>query len=84
VLTATSACTEPDDAAQLTLRWLDDKGAELDVASESVIPGSTPSEQFIWRRAPQGAAKVLAEVTTARGGEGAICTFDAVSLVELS
>lgn len=84
VLTATSSCPKPDDGAQLTLRWLDAQGAELDAVSETVIPGTEPSEQFIWRRAPQGAAKVSAEVTTARGGEGATCTFDAVSLVELS
>jgi 4-amino-4-deoxy-L-arabinose transferase-like glycosyltransferase len=78
LLAATATCDAPDDRAALSLRWFDDSGQEIDLETETVFPGTDGSEQFIWRRAPEHAASVSAEVASQS------CRFDRVALYDLS
>jgi hypothetical protein len=78
LLISSAKCADANSRAELTLRWFDDRGVELGVATEAVIPGVEWSEQFIWRRAPERSASVSAELASRR------CTFDEASLYALS
>jgi hypothetical protein len=78
LLTAKATCTDPTKSAELRLRWFDDDGATINIATESVIPGIEGSEQFLWRRAPDQAASVAVELASGR------CSFDEVALLALS
>jgi hypothetical protein len=82
LFTANGQCTNPEDTAVLTMRWLDPNGNELLVASEEVIPGVVGSNQFLWRMAPENAASVLVELAAAESG--ARCEFHATALYKLS
>jgi hypothetical protein len=78
LLISSAKCADANSRAELTLRWFDDRGVELGVATEAVIPGVEWSDQFIWRRAPERSASVSAELASRR------CTFDEASLYALS
>jgi 4-amino-4-deoxy-L-arabinose transferase-like glycosyltransferase len=80
-MVVTAACEDPRFAVELTLRWFDSRGTELGAASELVIPGIEPSEQFIWRQAPMDAAYVSAELSSPK--MGAQCRFDTAELYKL-
>ena len=71
-----------DDAGRgiLTFRWLDAQGNVIDVASEEVAPGQEIADQFLWRRAPEGAARVQAEFSMAGPSR---CEFSGAALYEL-
>lgn len=65
VLEAPMRCLDASGRGILTFRWLDAAGDILDTASEEVLPGQEISDQFLWRRAPNGAASVQAEFSMA-------------------
>lgn len=67
LLVAAGSCAARTDRTELGLRWFDERDVELSVVAESVFLGVDPSEQFLWRRAPDGAASVSAELTMPRG-----------------
>jgi len=81
VLVTSGDCEEPADRAVLTLRWFDEHDIPLSTASEWVVPGPEQSEQFMWRRAPERATTVSAELTATGSSK---CEFDEMSLYELS
>ncbi len=81
ILVASGKCNEAMDRVDLALRWFDKQGVAIDSASETVIPGAEQSKQFLWRRAPDSAATVTAEVSTTGGSR---CTFDELALYGLS
>jgi hypothetical protein len=78
LLSASATCPAPDDPAELRLRWMDSDGLTISTAAERVIPGTAGSEQFLWRRAPDQAASVSAELASKQ------CTFDEATLLALS
>jgi hypothetical protein len=78
LLSVSARCTEPTDSAELTVRWFDGDGINIGTAAEQVNPGTHGSEQFLWRRAPDQAASVSAELTSIR------CAFDEAALYALS
>ena len=61
LLEAPFRCLEPSGRGILTLRWLDASGQVIGSATEEVRPGQEITDQFIWRRAPENAARVQAE-----------------------
>lgn len=79
LLVASGKCLQPADTAVLSFHWFDERGAPLGTASESVIPGIEQSDQFLWRRAPEGATSVSVELAASKG-LGARCEFDEVRL----
>jgi 4-amino-4-deoxy-L-arabinose transferase-like glycosyltransferase len=81
VLVTSGDCAEPGDRAVLTLRWFDEHDIAFSTASEWVVPGPEQSEQFMWRRAPERATTVSAELTATGSSK---CEFDEMSLYELS
>jgi hypothetical protein len=81
LLLVTAACADPADRAQLALRWKDDRGVDRGAAEETVIPGNSGSQQFLWHVAPAGAAFVTVELATA---QGARCDFTEAALYALS
>ena len=78
LLLTTSECADRDDEVEVTVRWFDHDARELGSTMEAVIPGKNWSEQFLWYRAPIGAASVSVEIAAER------CTFDQVELYDLS
>jgi 4-amino-4-deoxy-L-arabinose transferase-like glycosyltransferase len=78
LLSVSARCTDPTDRAELTVRWFDGDGINIGTATEQVNPGTHWSEQFLWRRAPDQAASVSAELTSSQ------CAFDAAALYALS
>lgn len=78
LLSATAKCSEPNDRAELRLRWFDSDGIAIGTEEESVIPGTEGSEQFLWRRAPEQAASVSAELASKQ------CSFAEAALFDLS
>ena len=81
LLSVIGRCADAKDDPTLALRWFDAHGAELSVDQEAVIFGTKTSEQFLWRRAPEGAAVVEAEI--ALGGKSH-CEFKRAELYSLS
>ncbi len=80
LLEAPVRCLENAGRAILTLRWLDANGAIIATASERTMPGREISHQFLWRRAPEHAARVAAEFSMAGQGR---CEFSGAALYEL-
>jgi 4-amino-4-deoxy-L-arabinose transferase-like glycosyltransferase len=80
LFSVTSACDAPEARINLSLRWLDDHDVQLGMAWELVIPGSAPSEQFIWAEAPSRTARGVVAIA----GWGAdTCTVAQASLRRL-
>jgi hypothetical protein len=77
LLSVSAACKDLDADAELRLRWFDSDGAIIGTTAESVIPGTEGSEQFLWRRAPDQAASVSAELSSRA------CEFDEAALYPL-
>ena len=73
-----ASCETPDAPLNLSLRWLDDHGAVLALTWELVVPGSQPSERFIWAEAPLQATRV--QVGIAGWGDSA-CVVSEASLL---
>jgi hypothetical protein len=84
LLVARGACENDGEEVRLSLHWFDAQGKELGEERDVVLPGTEPSDQFIWRRAPSAIASVSAEVVTVRSDTEGICRFDDVNLYELS
>jgi hypothetical protein len=80
VLEAPVRCLQNAGRAILTLRWLDEAGNVISTASERTMPGREISEQFLWRRAPEGATQVEAEFSMAGQGR---CEYSGSALYEL-
>ena len=78
LLSAASTCSRHTDRAELRLRWLDGDGNTIGTAAESVVPGTDGSDQFLWRRAPDQAVSVSAELASEK------CVFDEAALYQLS
>ena len=81
LLSVAGRCTSARDRLELALRWFDAQGAELRVDRDEVVPGSAPSEQFQWRRAPGEATAVSAEILVP---EESRCELANVELYRLS
>lgn len=81
VLTASGRCADATDRVDLALQWFDDHGSALGSASETVIPGTEPGEQFLWRRSPDHATSVSVQLATSGGSR---CEFDEITLSSLS
>lgn len=62
LLTAYGACADPGDQVVLGLQWFGSDGAEVAAYSERVLPGTEPNDQFIWRKAPNAATRVVVSV----------------------
>jgi hypothetical protein len=84
LLLSSGRCHDPDDAAELTLRWLDNQNVPLEIVTEKVIPGTKRSDQFLWSTAPNDAVAVLVELSTSYKGSRARCEFDEVALYSSS
>jgi len=78
VLVVSAACENPNNSAELTLRWFDDDERTLRTATEKVFPGTEGSEQFLWHPTPDHATSVSAELSSRN------CTFDSAALYDLS
>ncbi len=78
VVIATAKCADPQQSGQLTLRWLDEHGAELGSTTDAVWPGTAWSKQFLWHRAPEEAASAVVELSS-----WSRCDVDTVELFEL-
>lgn len=77
VLTAFGSCADPGDQVTLGLQWLGSDGSPIASHSERVLPGQEPNDQFIWRTAPDAAARVVVSV----GAIGsATCDFSRIAL----
>lgn len=81
LLVATAACASDTARTDLEFRWLDDEGALLATDKETVFPGREENDQFLWRRAPEGATSVSAGIATT---DGARCEFDKLVLFDVS
>jgi hypothetical protein len=81
VLSVAGHCANAKHRLVLELRWFDAQGAELRLDQDIVIPGSAPSEQFQWRRAPGEATAVSAEILVP---EASKCEIENVELYRLS
>jgi 4-amino-4-deoxy-L-arabinose transferase-like glycosyltransferase len=79
LLMAFGACAHDNDRMTFLLRWFDAQGADIGADEEQVIPGTERGEQFLWRRAPEGAAGVSAELATSANSK---CDIEGVSLLE--
>lgn len=81
LLEAPIRCLEASGRGVLTFRWLDAQGNVIDLASEVVAPGQEITSQFLWRRAPAGAARVQAEFSMAGPSR---CEFSGAALYDLN
>ena len=77
LLSALATCSHHTDRAELRLSWFDGDGNTIGTAAEFVIPGTEGGEQFLWRRAPDQAASVSAELASKE------CTLDEAALYAL-
>jgi hypothetical protein len=77
LLVAAFRCEEPEQRAELILRWLDDRGQTLSTDSELVIPGTGWSDQFLWHVAPERATAVSVELSS---GNGSSCEANTAAL----
>ncbi len=48
LLIVSATCKDLNDRALLTFRWLDNRGKTLLVDTETVVPGTEGSDQFLW------------------------------------
>ncbi|MDQ2652567.1 MAG: glycosyltransferase family 39 protein [Chloroflexota bacterium] len=80
VLEAPIRCLDASGRGILTFRWLDAEGSVIDTESEEVLPGREITDQFLWRRAPDGAASVQAEFSMAGPSR---CEFSGAALYDL-
>jgi hypothetical protein len=71
------ACDEPGQRAELNLRWLDDHDTTLETTTESVVPVTETSEQFLSHIAPERTASVEVELSA---DAKATCKFDEAAL----
>jgi hypothetical protein len=78
LLSASATCSHHTDRAELRLRWFDGDGNTIGTVAEFVVPGTEGSEQFLWRRAPEQAASVSAELASEE------CVLDEAALYQLS
>jgi hypothetical protein len=78
LLSASARCSRHTDRAELRLRWFDGDGNTIGTVAEFVVPGTEGSEQFLWRRAPEQAASVSAELASEE------CVLDEAALYQLS
>jgi 4-amino-4-deoxy-L-arabinose transferase-like glycosyltransferase len=77
LLVTSVECSEPDQRAQLTLKWLDDHQATLESSTETVLPGTKKSTQFLWHIAPPRATSVAVSLSAATGAN---CEYDEAAL----
>jgi 4-amino-4-deoxy-L-arabinose transferase-like glycosyltransferase len=77
LLVVSSRCEEPEQRAELVLRWLDDQGNTLSTDQELVLPGTEWSDQFLWHVAPERATSVSVELSS---GNGSSCEVDETAL----
>jgi hypothetical protein len=77
LLVVSSRCEEPDQRAELVLRWLDDQKKTLSTDQELVFPGTEWSDQFLWHVAPERATSVSVELSS---GNGSSCEVDETAL----
>lgn len=80
LLEAPIRCLDPSGRGILTFRWFDAEGEVIDTESEEVRPGREISDQFLWRRAPEGAASVQAEFSMAGPSR---CEYSGAALYDL-
>jgi hypothetical protein len=81
LLEAPIRCLDASGRGILAFRWLDTEGEIIDTASEEVLPGQEDTDQFLWRRAPEGAARVQAEFSMAGPSR---CEFSGAALYDLN
>jgi hypothetical protein len=80
LLEATGECSQADDKASLGFDWADERGRSIGGATEMVVPGSSESARFLWRRASSDAASVVVKLGAAKG---AACDFTSLALFDL-
>lgn len=80
LLQAPIRCLDASGRGILTLHWLDSGGSVIGTASEEVSPGQQVNDQFLWRRAPDGAASVRVEFSMAGPSR---CEFSGAALYDL-
>jgi hypothetical protein len=73
-------CLDASGRGILTFRWLDNAGNVIDSTSEEVDPGQETTDQFLWRRAPEGVARVQAEFSMAGPSR---CEYSGAALYDL-